>query len=110
MGGLLLSWIWIWVWATEGKFAFALLLVVVDRLPCFRPARLVSKYSQAKPRFAQRVHVGFSRLHLILDAAQLLQVLRSLRPVGEMLRRGSEVAIAIRILRNVFHGLSQNLW
>lgn len=47
-------------------------------LSCFLPARLVTKYSQVRLRFAQRAHVGFSLLHLTLEAAQEWQLSRSL--------------------------------
>lgn len=55
--------------------AFAVLL---DLLSCFRPARLVTKYSHVRLRLAQRAHVGFSLLHLTLEAAQEWQLSRSL--------------------------------
>jgi hypothetical protein len=57
------------------------------RVPCLRRARLLSRYSHTTFRFAHRAHRGFSLVHLILDAAQLLQLSRSLGPVGERLRR-----------------------
>lgn len=65
--------------------------VTGGRLPCFRPARLVAKYSHTMPRFAHRAQVGFSLLHLSLDAAQRLQLSRSLGPAGAMLRRAGGV-------------------
>jgi hypothetical protein len=49
------------------------------RVPGLRPARLVTKYSQGFPCFAQRAQIGFSLLHLIFEAAQRLQLSRSLR-------------------------------
>ena len=54
------------------------------QLPSFRPERLISEYWQTMLRFEQRAHVGFSLLHLILDAEQLLQLTRSLGSVDEM--------------------------
>lgn len=50
----------------------------VLRASCLRPARLVTKYSHGKPRLPQRAHVGFSLLHLTLEAAQAWQLSRSL--------------------------------
>ena len=58
--------------------AFVVFVVSFDRLSCFRPARLVTKYWQVRLRFAQRAHVGFSLLHLTLEAAQEWQLSRSL--------------------------------
>lgn len=46
-------------------------IALFRRLACFRPARLVAKYSHVLPRFSQRAHVGLSLLHLSLDAEQL---------------------------------------
>ena len=50
----------------------------LSRLPCFRPARLVARYSHFLPLLVQREHVGFSVLHFTLEAAQAWQLLRSL--------------------------------
>lgn len=66
-------------WVT---FGFSL-----GRASCLRPARLVTKYSHVRPRFAQRAHVGFSLLHLILEAAQTWQLSRSLGVEETVVRR-----------------------
>lgn len=58
--------------------AFVAFVRSFDRLSCFRPARLVTKYWQVRLRFAQRAHVGFSLLHLTLEAAQEWQLSRNL--------------------------------
>ncbi len=59
----------------------------LGRVSCLRPARLVAKYSHVMPRFAQRAQVGFSLLHLTLDAAQGWQLSRSLGTAGIVDRR-----------------------
>lgn len=42
-----------------------------------RPARRVTKYSHARPRFSHRSHVGFFLLHLTLEAEHAWQLSRS---------------------------------
>ncbi len=64
---------------------------------CFRPARLVAKYSQRWPRFAQRAHTGFSLLHLILETAHVLQLSRNL--VGSVLAVEGWVAMVLLVLK-----------
>lgn len=44
-----------------------------------RPVRLEAAYSHTMPRREQRVHVGFSLLHLSLELAQPVQLSLSLR-------------------------------
>jgi hypothetical protein len=63
---------------------------------CFRPARLVAKYSQRRPRLAHRAHSGFSLLHLSLDTAQALQLSRSL--VGWVLVGDAGVVIVMDVI------------
>ena len=63
----------------------------LGRGSCFRPARLVMKYSHTMPRFAQRAHVGFSLLHLTLETAQASQLSRSLGAAGCVERRDERV-------------------
>lgn len=67
--------------------AWVTFVVSIGRVSCLRPARLVTKYSHARPRFAQRAHVGFSLLHLTLEAAQAWQLSRSLGAAGTVDRR-----------------------
>lgn len=67
--------------------AWITFVVSLGRVSCLRPARLVAKYSHARPRFAQRAHVGFSLLHLTLEAAQEWQLSRSLGAAGIVDRR-----------------------
>lgn len=55
-------------------------VVLLSRLSCLRPARLVATYSHAALRFSQREQVGFPLLHLTLEAAQAWQLSRSLGP------------------------------
>jgi hypothetical protein len=43
-----------------------------------RPVRLDAVYSHARPRREQRIHVGFSLLHLTLELAQFEQLSLSL--------------------------------
>ena len=53
-------------------------LLILGLCSCLRPPRLVATYSQARPRFAQREHVGFSFPHFNLDDPQARQLSRSL--------------------------------
>jgi hypothetical protein len=47
------------------------------------------------PRFAQRAHVGFSLLHLSLEAAHRLQLSRSLGQLGVEIERAEECNVSI---------------
>ena len=67
--------------------ALVIVVVLLGRGSCFRPARLVTKYSHRMPRFAQRAQIGFSLLHLTLEAAQALQLSRSFGAAGTVDRR-----------------------
>ena len=62
-------------------------VVSFGRRSCLRPARLVTKYSHARPRFPQRAQTGFSLLHLTLEAAHVWQLSRSLGGAGTLDRR-----------------------
>lgn len=65
-----------------GNSSVIMLLEGIDRLFRFRPPRLLAKYSQTIPRFAQRAQVGLSLLHLSLDAAHPLQLSRNFGAAG----------------------------
>ena len=69
-------------------------VVSFGRLSCFRPARFVAKYSHVTPRFPQRAQVGFSLLHLTLEAAQAWQLSRSLGTGGTIDRRACAGRVA----------------
>jgi hypothetical protein len=45
-------------------------LAVDPLLSCFRPGRLVMRYSQVVPRLEHREQIGFSLEHRTLDTAQ----------------------------------------
>ncbi len=58
------------------------LLLLDDDPVGFLPARFATRYSQLKPLFSQRWHVGFLPVHFTLDVAQDSQLLRSRTPSG----------------------------
>ena len=70
-----------------------LLLLLLFLLVCLRPLRLVARYSHSTPRRAHREQVGFSLLHLTLEAEQAWQLSRNLGPaVAPALVLGAEAA------------------
>ena len=54
------GWVSLIVFVTVLVGEVLLLLLLLDRSSCLRPPRFVATYSQMRPRFAQREHVGFS--------------------------------------------------
>lgn len=69
----------------------------LGRVSCLRPARFVTKYSHARPRFMQRPQVGFSLLHFTLEVAQAWQLSRSLRAAGIAERRADAECTAAMV-------------
>jgi len=65
-------------------------LLFLDRSSCLRPQRFEVTYSQMRPRFAQREHVGFSLEHFNLEDAQTWQLSRNLGAAGAVDRRPSD--------------------
>ena len=59
-------------------------VLTLCRLSRLRPGRFEWKYSQVRPRPAQREQVGFCLWHLTLESAQAWQLSRSLDVVGSL--------------------------
>jgi hypothetical protein len=74
---LIVPWVAVGALLLLGTLLLAVLLNLL-LLSGFRPTRLVTKYSQTRPRFAHREHVGFSLWHFTLEEAQAWQLSRSL--------------------------------
>jgi hypothetical protein len=62
-----------WFWVVEVGPA-----ATFGRAVCWRPARLVTRYSHVTPRLAHLMQVGFFLSHFTLDAAHGSQLSRSL--------------------------------
>lgn len=68
-----------------------------------RPGRLGMLYEQARPRFAQRLHSGFSLVQRTFEAAQVSQLLRNVADVDSLClsRAAAEVLGSVEDIRAV---------